>query len=172
MLTIFLIISAFILFISCQTSDDATYQNISSSDFQFIPENYQDTEKIMTFRNQENDEVKIKSIFYSITKEYDNGYGFGQPSSSDSYYYDDLWITLELLNVNIQNEGTNYCNNITIHIKKARDSRLSTRLEIPYYDDPFCGGNGFNIPSPYENFTQIEIYNINTIRHSTWLQHL
>ena len=115
----------------------------------------------MQAKNQENEEVEIEPIFYTLTKEYESGIGLGQPNNSDSYYYDNLWITLELLNVNIQNEGADYCNQISIYINKVGDGRLSTEVGIPFYDEPFCLGNGFSGFSPFENLTQMEINETN-----------
>ncbi|MCB0463036.1 MAG: hypothetical protein R2816_11035 [Flavobacteriaceae bacterium] len=149
-----------LILVSCQVTNDEPYQSFSNSDFEFIPENYQGTGTILKFINQENVEVLIEPISYNLSKEYNSGVGFGQPSNSDSYYYDDLWITLELLNVDIQNQGVDFCNKITIHINKVGDGRLSTDLGIPYYDDSFCLGNGFSGFSPYENLIQMEVNNV------------
>ncbi len=149
-----------VVLISCQTSDNEPYQNFSDSDYQFIPENYQEIGEIITFRNEQNEEVQIKTTFYNLNKEFESGYGFGQPTISDSYYYDDLWITIELLNVDTTNQEISYCNSIKIHIYKTGDGRLSTKLQIPFYDEPFCIGTGFSEFSPYENLIQMEITNV------------
>lgn len=79
--------------------------------------------------------MRIKSKYYNLNKEFESGYGFGQPTHSASYYYDDLWIGLELLDVDISNQSRNGCNEVSIHINKFGDGRIATKLTIPYYYD-------------------------------------
>ena len=93
MKSIFLILGLTILMVSCQKSDDEPYKNFNSSDYDLIPEQYQEINRVFTFKNEQNDEVQIKSTFYNLNKEFESGIGFGQPVT-DSYYYDDLWIGL------------------------------------------------------------------------------
>ncbi len=156
MKTILGIFGIIVLLISCETSDNEPYQNFNDADYQLIPEQYQNTEKVFRFKDQQNNIIQIRSLYYNLKKEFESGYGFGQPTQSDSYYYDNLWIGLELMDVDISNQNGGGCNEVSIHINKVGDGRLSTEMTIPYYDGTFCLGNGFQEFSPFENLIQME----------------
>tara|TARA_R100001369_G_C3282273_1_gene162237 strand:- start:181 stop:633 length:453 start_codon:yes stop_codon:yes gene_type:complete len=96
-----------------------------------------------------------------LNKEFESVYGFGQPSQSESYYYyyyydDDLWIGLELMDVDISEQSGGVSNQVSIAINKVGDGRLLTKVSFPFSDGNFCLGNGFEEISPFENLTQIE----------------
>ncbi len=150
---------AFILLVSCQPSDSEPYYNFTNSDYQFIPEPYQVIGKTFIFKNAQNEEVKIKPLFYTLNKEFESGYGFGQPTRTESYYYDDLWIEIDLLNIEIPNEPDGYCERIYIHINKSPYKGLFVDLQIPSYNEPFCSGVGFKEFSPFEGLTQMIVNN-------------
>ncbi|MCB0458636.1 MAG: hypothetical protein R2821_01465 [Flavobacteriaceae bacterium] len=146
-------LATFILY-SCSIdfdwSDNVSYYKFTKSDYKYIPTVYKNEGKIFTYRNKDGDEVKIKSLYYTfLQKEYESGYGFGQPGIGDSFYYDELWIELELINFSIE------CNKIYIHIRKTFEKNLSTIISIPEYDGFFCLSGGFNFTSPYGNLQEI-----------------
>lgn len=149
-----------IVLVSCELSNDEPYQAFNNSDYQLIPEQYQDTARIFTFKNAQNDIVQMKSKYYSLNKEFESGYGFGQPTQSDSYYYDDLWIALELMDVDISNQSGDGCNEVSIHINKLGNGQILTGVSIPYYNGSYCFGNGFTEVSPFENLIEMEFNGI------------
>jgi hypothetical protein len=161
MKTILAILGISVMLISCEPSDNEKYQNLNNADYQFIPEQYQNIEKVFTFKNQQNDIVQIKSSYYNLTKEFESGYGFGQPTQTESYYYDNLWIGLELMDVDVSNQNGGGCNEVSIHINKVGNGRLLTKMIIPYYDGSFCLGNGFEEFSPFENLAEMEFNGVN-----------
>ncbi len=150
---------AFIFLVSCQPSDSEPYYNFTNSDYQFIPEQYQEIGRTFIFKNAQNEEVKIKPLFYTLNKKFESGYGFGQPTRTESYYYDDLWIEIDLLNIEIPDQPEGYCERIYIHINKSPYKGLFIDLQIPTYNEPFCGGGGFREFSPFENLTEMVINN-------------
>ncbi|WP_271424622.1 hypothetical protein [Aequorivita sinensis] len=150
---------AFIFLVSCQPSDSEPYYNFTNSDYQFIPEQYQEIGGTFIFKNAQNEEVKIKPLFYTLNKKFESGYGFGQPTRTESYYYDDLWIEIDLLNIEIPDQPEGYCERIYIHINKSPYKGLFIDLQIPTYNEPFCGGGGFWEFSPFENLTEMVINN-------------
>ncbi|MBR9847425.1 MAG: hypothetical protein GYB35_15560 [Algicola sp.] len=146
--------------VSCQVSNDAPYQSFSVSDYDFIPENYQASGTILKFKTQDNEEVLIETNSYMLKKEFESGISFAQSSNSESFYYDDLWISLKLLNVSSQSvDGYDYCDRIKIHIRKVRDGSLSTQIDLPYYNGTSCGGSSFRGFSLYENLIQMNVNN-------------
>src|SRR5690606_24230386 len=154
-----IILIFFSLIVSCQPSESEPYYNFSNLDYEFIPEQYQEIGRTFIFKNAQNEEVKIKPLFYTLNKEFESGYGFGQPTQTESYYYDDLWIEIDLLNVEIPDEPDGYCERIYIHINKSPYKGLFVDLQIPSYNEPFCSGGGFNEFSPFEGLTQMIINN-------------
>jgi hypothetical protein len=147
----------FALIVSCHPSDSETYYNFSKPDYQLIPEQYQEIGKTLVFKNAQNEEVKIKPLFYTLNKEFESGYGFGQPTQTESYYYDDLWIEIDLLNIEIPDEPDGYCERIHIHINKSPYKGLFVDLQIPTFNEPFCSAGGFQEFSPFEGLTQMII---------------
>ena len=142
--------------ISCKPSDSEPYYSFIETDFEFIPDNYQETGTILTFKNSMNDEIKMEVLFYIESKEYESGYGIGQPVQSESYYYDNLWIEIKLLDFFIDGQTDNFCNSIYLHITKNPNG-LMTHLEIPIYEQPLCLVGGFQEYSPYLDLNVIEI---------------
>ncbi|MCG2420076.1 hypothetical protein K8089_13685 [Aequorivita sp. F47161] len=148
----------FLLLASCQPSDSGPYYNFSNLDYQSIPEEYRDIGKIFVFKNAENDEVKIKPLYYSLKKEFESGIGFGQPRG-DSYYYDNLWIEIDLMSIEIPDKPEGYCESISININKSPYKGLYVKLLIPTYSGQSCTGGGFTEFEPFEGLTQMVINN-------------
>ena len=78
-----------LLLSSCEATNDEPYYRFSNTDYDFIPINYQETTTISKYKNQENEEVQIASRFYVLSKQYNSGIGFGQPSRSEPFFYGD-----------------------------------------------------------------------------------
>lgn len=147
----------FSLIVSCQPSDSEAYYNFNSLDYEFIPEQYQEIGKTFIFKNAQNEEVRIKPLFYTLNKNFESGYGFGQPTQTESYYYDDLWIQIELVDVEIPIES--YCDRIVIRINKSPYKGLFVDLEIPTYNELGCYTGGLSEFFPFEGLTQMVINN-------------
>lgn len=147
-----------IILFSCQPSDSESYYNFKKSDYEFIPEQYKEIGKEIKFKNAQNEEVRIKPLYYTQKKEFESGHGFGQPKS-ESYNYDDLWIEIDLLDMEVTNAPEGYCKRIYIHINKAPYKGLSVDLQIPAYINTFCNGGGFQEFSPFTGLTQMVINN-------------
>lgn len=141
---------------SCEPSDSEPYYSFSSSDYEFIAENYEDTERIYVFKNSSEDEVRIKASSYNLNKKYESGYIFGQSERTESFYYDDLWIEIELLDFSVDGVPDGHCDRIQLQIFKTPDG-LRTELQIPAYVPPLCSLGGFKETSPYENLSVMEI---------------
>lgn len=140
----------------CEPADSEPYYKFNTSDYDFIAENYQDTDKVHVFTNDNEEEVHLKVAFYELSKEYESGYIFGQPNRTDSYFYDQLWIEIELLDFNVDGLPDGSCDRIQLHIFKTPDG-LRTELDIPAYESPLCLQGGFKETSPYSNLSEMVI---------------
>ena len=149
-------ISFIILLTSCEPADSEPYYKFSASDYGFIAENYEDTDKVHVFKNNNGSEVHLKVAFYVLSKEYESGYIFGQPNRNDSYFYDQLWIEIELLDFEIDGLPDGSCDRIQLLIFKTPEG-LRTELDIPSYESPLCLLGGFKETSPYTNLSEMEI---------------
>jgi hypothetical protein len=165
----------YIGFVSCSPSDKYPYYNFSNSDYEFIPEEYQETGKIFRFKNQQDEVVEIAPLFYNLKKEF-AGASFGQPNFTDYFYYDNLHIEIGLLDVAIPNKPEEYCSRIFMHFQKRRDGNLLIEARVPGYVDSSCSGKKLSETGPFKDFMQMEIngkvYNkikiINTDEHFTF----
>lgn len=76
--------------------------------------------------------MRIKPTTYNLEKAFESGIAFSQPTQTASYYYDDLWIGLELLDVDVSNQIGGGCNQTPIHIHKVGDGSILTKMIIPF----------------------------------------
>lgn len=146
---------AIISLFSCQPEDNEQYLHFNNEDYAFIPQEYKEIGKKFIFKNAQNEEVTIQPLYYTLKKKYESGYGWGQSNQTESYYYDDLWIELKLLNVEIPDEQ--YCNRVNIHISNTFYKDLHVEVTVPYYDGQFCKPNGFKQFQPFTELTQMVI---------------
>jgi hypothetical protein len=154
---IFLILGISILFFSCQENDDYPYQSFSSSDYQYIPQQYKEIGKVFTFINNQNDTVKIRPKWYDLEKKFNSSWDLiVNTSQKESYYYDELWISLEILD----NGNNGDCNFISINIYKTAEGSLVADLSLPFYDEIGCLGSGFEEESPFQNLAEMVINDI------------
>ena len=96
---LFLLILLFSLF-SCSSDLDENYpyNKFSNSDFDYIPTFYEEIGKIIKFKNQYNEEVKMETSLYSIQKKFYNGLNF-VGNTAPFKYYDELYINLLLIDI-------------------------------------------------------------------------
>jgi hypothetical protein len=156
MKNLFFLIFILCIITSCEPADSEPYYAFSTLDYEFIAENYQDTEKIYVFRNSNEEEVSISVISYTLSKKYESGYIFGQSDRGQSYFYDHLWIEIDLLDFSVDGEPDGYCDRIQLQIFKTPEG-LRTELQIPAYTPPLCSQGGFKETSPYQNLSVLEI---------------
>lgn len=72
--------------------DDPKYYRFSESDFSYIPTIYEDTGKVITFKNDLNEEIKLEVVDYNFTIEQGGGIGESKPIHT----YDKLKIELKV----------------------------------------------------------------------------
>ena len=139
-LTYYLFLISLTLFCSCETNifGESEYHKFSNLDYQYIPEVYKQTDKIIEFINQNNETVQLKNFSYRIVKE---SYG-GLLSEGESFYYDKLWIQLILV------DAYSNCQNLDISISKSEKGDLFHRVTIPKFTGTSCGGTVFQFRSP------------------------
>lgn len=151
----------FLVVFSCDIDldDNPSYYKFTQYDYKFIPTVYQDVDRTITFKNQQNEEVQIDVKSYSINKKSNGGWNWVGGSSTDIFYTDQIIIWLDLINVNFPDIGDGYCDQIHIIIEKRSDGTTETILSIPSYTT-YCSSINLNSLSPYDELLSMSIGNV------------
>ena len=92
-----LILSFTILFclLSCDINlgDEPKYYNFNDSDYNYVPTVYEEIGKVITFKNELNEEIKLEVLDYDFTIEQGGGIGQTKPVHT----YDKLKIELKVI---------------------------------------------------------------------------
>ena len=146
--------------ISCSLNLDENYpyDKFSNSDFDYIPTFYREKGKIIRFKNQYDEEVRFETSIYSIDKKFYSGLNF-VGNTAPSKYYDELYINILLLDMEIEGEPDYYCQNIEITVTKKYNGDLLHQVTIPTYDNTFCTYENRQFDTPEINIEEMEINN-------------
>ncbi|WP_299119733.1 hypothetical protein [uncultured Winogradskyella sp.] len=156
---IFCILTLVICSCEINLDDDIKYYRFSKNDYKFIPTVYQDIDRIITFKNQQSEEVKIEVKGYNKNKKSNGGWNWAGGASTDLYYTDQIIIWLDLMDVNFPEIGDGYCDQIHITIEKRSDGTTETILKIPSYSN-YCSRISLPSLSPYIELQSMSIGNV------------
>ncbi len=141
--------------VSCEVKifDDPIYYRFTNENFEYIPTVYDDNGKIIKFKNQFEEEVKLEILDYRITKKEDSW------TSSKPYHYYQL-LTIELKVVDEANANST-CDLKTILISNWAGYYFITRFYFSNAPDP-CnnGGSLERLEYPYQ-VNQMVVNSIN-----------
>jgi len=140
---------------SLNPEEDYPYHKFSISDFDYIPTFYNEIGKITTFRNQYNEDVRFETSLYRIEKKFSNSFNF-VGNTGRSSYYDELYINILLLDMEIDEFQNYYCQDIEIKITKKYNGDLLHILSFPNYDG-FCFGFVKIFETPQRNTEEVII---------------
>ena len=160
--TILILSILFATVTSCNSNDNdnETYYKIEGTDFEYIPTSYESIDNIITFKNQNDDIVRFKTNKYRIEKTHTST---GMTAGISSYY-DKLWISLLLLDMEFTGDDDHRCRDIQIEISKFSNGLLHNRIHLPAAGSTgnSCTGNIkiFNTPDPTNNIEEMIINNI------------
>ncbi len=123
--TLTLLISIFLLASSCNKEDEPTspYYKIEGTDYDYIPTVYNDIGKVISFKNQYDDEVKFEVLGYEIEKEFSSCFLVSNCEGEDWYY--------DRLDIGIITQNCESCQGITISITKTPIDDLIHRIMLP-----------------------------------------
>lgn len=150
-----------ITLIGCSPKDDTRVYKFSNSDYNFIPTIYSEVGQIFTFRNQFNEEVQLEVNDYYETRESGGGLSFSQGYLGELFYYDVLYISLNILEAGIELEGISedVCNTFRIRISKSSTGSLVYKIKVPSYENNSCSSSAYPFSSPFEDLNLLEIDN-------------
>ncbi len=144
-----LLLGLFLSLFSCSKEDnEPPFYKFTNSDYEYIPTLYEDVGAVFTFKNELNEEVKIKVLDYTITKKSGGGLsGFfvGGGSSMSYHYFEKLEIDLEIIGV------ISPPKRISLEfysVYKADPSRIGIWIHLPYFDGGFSRKN---ISPPFDD---------------------
>ena len=140
--------------------EDVKYYQFTQEDYKYIPTIYQHVGQVITFKNQEGDQISVQVKGYSENKKSNGGWNWAGGNSIDLYYTDQIIISIQLLDVEFPEIGEDYCSQIHIIIEKNKDLTTTTRLDVPYYDNA-CFGTHLDTTSPYNNLQNLTFDGVN-----------
>jgi len=142
---------------SLNLDEDYPYDKFSNFDFDYIPTFYREIGKIIKFKNQYDEEIRFETSIYSIERKFYNGLNF-VGNTAPSKYYDELYINILLLDMEIEGKPDYYCQDIDITITKKYNGELLHNVSIPTYD-AFCTYENRQFETPQINVEEMEINN-------------
>jgi hypothetical protein len=154
-----IILSLLMLATSCEIKDDTAFYTFSSKDYNYIPIVYQNVGRIITFKNQQNDEVRIEVKSYTINKKSNGGWNWVGGSSTELYYTEQIIIWLDLMDVGFTDIGDGYCDQLHIIIEKRSNGTTDTSLDVPTFTS-HCSSSSLNSTSPYNDLQEMIIGDI------------